>query len=192
MRNGNWAVRGWERSLTSLSCVTLLACATVPLPPASTSTMEEVSQSSASGVREPALPQLAAQPRVIIPAPAPSAGDATSAQAPAPYTPTDSPLLAYFDNVPHGSEPSSDTLASAQNDAPGYRDPDAAYSGVGVGIGLGLLGLGIGLGFGAPYYYPYRYGYYGGGYGYGYGHYGHGHYGHGHYGHGGGYHGHHR
>lgn len=115
--------------------------------------------------------------RVVLPAPAPSAapsvapGAASAAPAPATFTPSDSPLLAYYDNVPHGTPaPSqSDELTAAAR----YRAPDNyGYSGVGVGFGLGLGLLGFGLGFGWPY--PYYYGprYYGAGYGY-HGYYGH-------------------
>lgn len=107
-----------------------------------------------------------AAPRVIVraPAPEPPPAGAEGAPPPAPFAPRDSPLLAYYDSVPHGEKPV--TAAEAQPTrklgwtvryrpywgyGPYYSSwygPSYYYGHPGYGWGRPRVGLGFGLGFG--------------------------------------------
>lgn len=135
-----------------------------------------------SSTEEPASDASSSEATAETPAPS-----AATSHAPAPFTPSDSPLLAYYDAVPHGKAPPAqlDPLFAPRVTDSGYRirySPSYRYrpyyGGYGYGYDYGYPAYGYGgygygrvvpgISFGWPFAYRGSYGY--GGYRSGYGH----------------------
>lgn len=179
----------WERAKLGLAailcCLPLSACAArhgampIQAPLFANAKVRPTALTSAQ------LTTAQAQPRVIIAAPPPVASAPENAANPAelkPFTPVDSPLLAHYDNKPHGEPPKVEPEFAASSRRPsgwqvssypfalgygpyygytpywgggfGYSPYYGGYYGYPRGIGLGVgLGLGVGFGLAArPYY----------------------------------------